>query len=495
MTAMMLKRLLVAVLLPLALLAGCGGGSGGGDTGGGSSGLTSPATTSSATSVGAISGFGSVIVNGIHWSDDASVDITLDDVKGTKDDLRVGMVGEVEGTMNDDGTGKANKIRFQNLVRGPVASVNTAAGSLVVLGQTVKVSGATVFDDVADLASIAPGDVVAVSGWFENLDPTLTNDIVARRIERKNLPFNGELKVRGFVKGLDGTGRTFRINNLVVDFSNAQFSDTSAAALNDGFFVDVRTDVMPAPLGGTLIAETIKLADMKPAPAEGARVEVEGIITDFDPVAKTFKVGGIPVDASAIDVSGLANGMKVEVEGIFVNGVLVLRADEEVEIELEADIKIEALVQSTDVPGNTITVLGKLVRITPTTQFKDDATDLRTFGLADIQPNDAVRIRAFEDASGNIVAVKVIRRTELQKVVLQGRMDTKDPGTTSLTILGVMVQGGPNTQWELADVRVDAATWFAGTAINTIVKAAGSVSPGNVIDVTAGEVETEEDHD
>ncbi|MBI4293614.1 MAG: hypothetical protein HY661_19230 [Betaproteobacteria bacterium] len=483
------------LMLPLLLLAACGGGGGGGSGAGGAS---SPLTAAPiGFSAGAISGFGSVIVNGIHWSDDSSVEITVDDERVTRDDLRVGMVAEVEGRGNGDGTGNATRIRVQNLVRGPVDSVDAGAGTLVVLGQPVSVSGSAVFEDVNDLTGIAPGDTVEVSGWFENLDPAQTNNIVARRIQEKSPNFGGPLKVRGFIKNLNTAQRTFSINNLVVDFGAAQIQNSSAAALQNGFFVDVRSQARPAPLGGTFIADSVRVAEAKPAPVEGARVEVEGIIADLDPVAMTFTVAGIPVDARVTGVAGLANGMKVEVEGTIVNGVLVLRADEPIELEMEADVKFEALVQATDVAGGTLTLLGKQIQVRATTQFVDQASDLRTFGLADIQPNDALRVRAFEDTNGDVVAVKIIRRDPpLQKVVLQGRMDSKDPAATSLTILGIRVQGGSGTQWELQNVRVDAATWFAGRDVNTIVKAAGVAgSDGTSVDATNGEVETEEDHD
>lgn len=407
------------------------------------------------------------------------------------------MIAEVEGTANGDGTGNATRIRVQNLVRGPVDSVNAGAGTLVVLGQPVRANGAAVFEDVDDLAGIAPGDIVEVSGWFENVDPTQTNTIVARRIQEKSPNFGGPLKVRGFIKNLDSAQRTFNINNLLVDFGSAQVQGSSASVLQNGLFVDVRAQARPVPLGGTLIADSVKVEEPRPAPAEGARVEVEGIITDLDPVAMTFKVAGFPVDASATGVAGLANGMKVEVEGTIVNGVLVLSAEEEVEREMEANVKFEALVQATDVAGGTLTLLGKQIHARATTQFVDQAMDLRTFGLADIQPGDSVRVRAFEDTNGDVVAVKIIRRDPpLQKVVLQGRMDSKDPATTSLTILGIKVQGGPDTQFELQEMRVDAATWFAETAVDTIVKAAGvEGSDAASVDVTNGEVETEEDHD
>ena len=483
----LLKRLWL-VLLALVFVAGCGGG-------GGSS--SSPnATAQNSFSMGAISGFGSVVVNGVHWSDDASVEITTDDDKGVKDDLRVGMVVEIEGDDNGNGSGKARKIRFENIVRGPVESIDLVGNTLVVLGQTVKASGATVFDNVADLTGIAKGDIVAVSGWFDNFDPTQTNNIVARRIEKKPAPFTGELKAKGFVKSFDATGKTFKINNLVVDFSSAQ-PNSLAAALKDGVFVDARTHALPTPLGGTLKAETIKIKEARPAPAEGAQVEVEGIITDLDPVAKTFKVGGIPVDAKAIDISGLVNGLKVEVKGTFTNGVLVLGANKP-EREMEAHVKIQALVQAVDTTGNTITLLGKKVKVTALTQLRDKALDMRSFALKDLAPGDAVEVRAFEDTNGDIVAVKLERQTKPLANILQGRMDSKDLATTSLTIIGIKVQGGPKTVWHLVDngPGVTADVWFnsASTATvgNPIVKASGAEgSDGKSVDVTSGQVEVE----
>jgi hypothetical protein len=455
--------------------------------------------------MGAISGFGSVIVNGVHWSDGSdgsSVKITLDDADGDARDLRVGMVVQVEGDDNGNGTGRAHTIRFENLVRGPVEIVDVPGNTLLVLGQTVKVSGATVFDDstgtVTGLTGIAIGDIVAVSGWFDNLDPTQPNNIVARRIEKKNAPFTGELKVEGFVKSIDATAKTFKINNLVVDFSAAQFPNGAAAALANRLFVDVRTHALPTPLGGTLVAEIVKVKDAKPAPADGAQVEVEGIITDLDPVAKTFKVGGIPVDATAIDISALVNGLKVEVKGTFTNGVLVLSANNaKPEREMEAHVRIQALVQAVDTTANTITLLGKTVKVTALTQLRDKAQDKRTFSLADLNKGDAVEVRAFEDTNGDIVAVRLERQKKtLDNVILQGPMDTKDPATTSLTIIGITVQGGARTEWQLSDDdrQVDAATWFARTAVGTNVKARGiEATGGTSLDVTSGQVEVDDD--
>ena len=61
------------------LLAACGGGGGGG------------VSTTDATVIGPITGFGSVMVNGIRFDDDNAV-ITIEDAIQARDQLRLGMV-------------------------------------------------------------------------------------------------------------------------------------------------------------------------------------------------------------------------------------------------------------------------------------------------------------------------------------------------------------------------------------------------------------------
>ncbi|MBA2721750.1 MAG: hypothetical protein H0U56_02385, partial [Methylibium sp.] len=81
----------LAALAGAVGLAACGGGGGGGGDGVGSGGTGSFA-------VGPISGFGSVIVNGIRY-DDSGADVFDDDGNAvTANDLRLGMVIEVTGS-------------------------------------------------------------------------------------------------------------------------------------------------------------------------------------------------------------------------------------------------------------------------------------------------------------------------------------------------------------------------------------------------------------
>ncbi len=123
-----------------ATLAACGGGDGGGTS-----------TTSGQTSFtsGAISGFGSVIINGIRFDDSAATVSNDDDSTQSKDNLKLRTMAEIEGSsvstdVSGARHGEASKIRFGSEIVGPVSSVGTA--NLIVLGQTVNVTATTVFD-------------------------------------------------------------------------------------------------------------------------------------------------------------------------------------------------------------------------------------------------------------------------------------------------------------------------------------------------------------
>ena len=98
-------------------------------------------------SSGTITGFGSIFVNGVEWQTSGAT-ITVDDNPGTESELKVGQVVTVRGTLNAAGTnGTADSVEFDNSVEGPIASIDLATGSFVVLGQTVLVSADTGFDD------------------------------------------------------------------------------------------------------------------------------------------------------------------------------------------------------------------------------------------------------------------------------------------------------------------------------------------------------------
>jgi hypothetical protein len=286
-----------------------------------------------------------------------------------------------------------------------------------------------------------------------------------------------------------------------VSYNNAQIEGATAATLQDGMFVDVRTHTAPA--AGVLAAERAKVKSPKPTPAEGARSEVEGIVTPCN-ADGTFVIGGITVDArnAGLTCTSTLVGTKLEVEGVITNGVLVVATGKfEKEHDDDANIRIEALAQATDGTANTVTVLGRQIKVTSATQLrgKDDQTD-HFFSLGKIQSGDALRIRAFQDSNGALVALRVERLSQLSSVVVQGPMGTPDPMAMSFTIAGIKVQGGANTEWRIAGggQMSTAALWFAdpGTHAGAIIGAQGSATLNDTtVDATSGKVEVKTGED
>ena len=305
------RRQAVAVLstLMLALVAACGGG--GDDTAG--------STTASSYSQGTISGFGSVIVNGVRW-DDSGASVSDDDGnRRSSDDLKLGMVVEVDGASVDrsSSTGRALAIRYGSELKGPVGSVDATAGTLVVLGQAVQVTATTVFEAgiSGGLAGIAPGAVVEVHGLYD----AASGRTVATRIELET--GTSDYRLRGAISALDTGAKTFRIGTELISYATAGDLPRSLA---DGQQVKVR--LQTTQVAGAWVATRVR--SLQRAFDDRAETEVEGVITAWTS-ATAFEINGLQVDATNAvfreGQAGVVLGARVEVEGAVLNGVLVAR--------------------------------------------------------------------------------------------------------------------------------------------------------------------------
>ena len=181
---------LLAVAVAVSMLASCGGDD------------DSVTVEPTQTAIGTISGFGSVIVNGVRF-DDANASVSMDDATRSRDQLRVGMVVRVRGRIHGDGTGVAESIQYNDCVQGPITAMNQVRNTVTVLGQTVQLDEETVFDGVTlrDMNGFAVGDQVEVSC----LPDPANNQFRATRMEFKERFQNGisELEVKGVVANLD----------------------------------------------------------------------------------------------------------------------------------------------------------------------------------------------------------------------------------------------------------------------------------------------------
>ena len=386
------RRLALLTLLASAgvvVLPSCGGGGGGG---GAVAGVDTGGTGSFST--GRITGFGSVIVNGVRYEDNVAriVDEDGDKVLSTQD-LRLGMVVSVRGggitaaTAGSLPTATASTITVESQIKGPVES-RTAPDTLVVFGQTVKVDAATLFEGTS-FAAITVGEVLEVSG-FAGAGGVVT----ASRIEREDAA--NEFKVRGFVSGLDTAARTFQVGGATFNYAGTAADRLPAAPLAQGQFVRVRSGITRNAGGEwpvTRIESRSRIDDCDES-------EVEGILLQS---GAGFSVNGVAVDVSRLPSgTALPVGLRVEVEGAIVDNVLVAR-----KIELDdggGDSRVDAqgTVSSVNLAAGTFVVRGITFHSTPGLTEEKDGTV-----AANLVNGATVRVRGQLTGSGNVEASEI----------------------------------------------------------------------------------------
>ena len=248
--------------------------------------------------------------------------------------------------------------------------------------------------------------------------------------------------------------------------------------------------------GGELLAVSVEFEDDDLPGDDDDDAEIEGLITRF--VSTTdFDVAGQPVTTTASTTyengtaDDLAEGVKVEVEGR-IDSMGVLVADE-VSLRVNANIRLEATVDMTDPGAGTLTVLGLVIATTATTQFEDDSDQEEpAFGLEDIDSGNWVEIKAFQDASGNLVANQVERDDAEDEVRIEAPVESAMQ--PDLQLLGLTIQTDAGTRFEHGnDNPIDPDDFFDQVSIGTPVQVQGSVVGDGVI--LANEVELEEPDD
>jgi len=470
-----MKRNVFITLVSVLTLAACGGD---GET---VAGIDSRGTPVAVTVVskGTISGFGSVIVNGVTF-DTSNAVFTIDGIAGSQANLAIGQVVVVQGELGEDPTtGTADSVTFDDAVEGPVDAIDVVAGTMIVLGQTIVADADTSYDDAinpASLEGLAVNDFVEVSGFY-----LADGTISATRIELRALA--GELELTGTVSNPAGT--TFEINGFVVDFSAAMLEDFPGGTPEDGQLVEARGDALGG--AGELMATRVKFKGGAFGD-DGDRAEVEGYITRFD-LATDFDVEGVPVitNAQTVFENGtsvdLALNRKVEVEGdIDATGVIVATT---VEIRPSGTIRIESTVEGKQ--GNQLTILGITVTVNESTRIEDKSSaGLDPFGIDQVNVADYVEIRGYED-NGAIVATLLEREDFEGVVAIRGFVEAiNDP---DFTIFGITIQTIPATEFFDNAGGVIMAADFFGQAAGRLVEASGTQNGSAIV---ADEIELED---
>lgn len=323
-----ISRLRTGVPLLLLAFLSLSCGSGGTDFAGGGTGGTGIST-------GTITGFGSVVVNGVHFRTDGSVapGFTTKKLYNGADhsgraDKDVFAVGMVVTLRHGAGGSNASEIEYRDNLQGPVAArkVSGTDNVIEVLGQTVVV------DDAAIFSSLKGNDVVSVSGFADT----------AGRIRAASVlpvsPSIKEFKACGFASGWSPSDAVFRLGPLP-DGSGAGVTvsyDPAAVTglpgwLANGMYVEVVTTDRE-PVGGIITAIRIGKVTARTEFPDGTPVVLEGLVTtpwngSGDDLSFAVEGKRVRRDAGTEWVGGTADDLrradsKVQVQGTETGGAL-----------------------------------------------------------------------------------------------------------------------------------------------------------------------------
>jgi hypothetical protein len=306
-------------------LVACGGG--GTTTAGNGSGVGSGGTGSFTT--GSVTGFGSVIVNGIRYDNSGITPSSLDN--DTVAELKLGMVIDVEGGETSQVTkatgevqtvAKASSVKVGFELLGPVTSgsVSASNGTFRSLGQAINVTVDTFFDQNSGLAGLSDAQkcpYVRVYGF-----PNNGSGYTATRIECLSV-LPSFFRVRGQVNDITG--------NLITINQGQYTLPANVSPPSKG-------QVVRALLSTSGTSWTVVSFNGESRPLSQTRAaRVEGVVSDYSAATGSLHVNGVPVTVSNITTlqlidATLAAGMRVEVRGQLVNGVLnaaLIKQDDE----------------------------------------------------------------------------------------------------------------------------------------------------------------------
>lgn len=301
----------LAALFMAAVLGGCGGSVGSGGTG-------SPVGYAE----GSVTGFGSVIVDGVRFNDSQAA-VTAERGPGDTAAAELQLGHQVELTLSDDSAAQA--IRIEAQVVGPVSAVSSQ-GVLTVLGQTVSANAdadtgpVTLFAGYAGIGNVSVGDVVEVHAVLRTTSAS-GHYFQATRIEKRT-DTPAYWRVAGQVTGLSSSSgsRGFQLGGLEIDHTDANVVPTSQMLAN-GQMVVVFGKTLETGSGGqpVLVAEQVRIKPHEAA--AGQQASVGGVVDALDATAQHFSLNGVTVRyANATITPGnrtLTEGSYVQASGSF----------------------------------------------------------------------------------------------------------------------------------------------------------------------------------
>ena len=435
----------ISPLLLSLLLAACGGSSDNADNS-----APSATTPQAELTQGMVTGFGSVIVNGVHF-DVKNAAIEIDGESLVESDLKIGQIVRITGKVNGDGIhGTATKLEGESQLVGPISSIDLTAGVLVALGQTILITADTFFDDDMTADQLKVGDIIKVSSYTD-----AEGNLVATRVDVKNASPTDKFQLTGDIENLDTTAMRFTINGTPVDYSKATLAALRGATLENGLKVRVI---------GSYSADTlVAIGHIHPSHLGFKHHENEdqewNLLTLSGPVTELIDGNSFKIEETVVlittstrfnsgNVEDLQLGTQVKVYGeLDTNQNLVAQ---KIKLNYKAKISQKGLVDAIDQAAQTFTVNGMAFEVNEDTSFNDRSrAKVRLFDLADLATGDTIHVRGYKiAATATTTERKIATRVERHnphafgdddwKLEVDGLVEAVGDGT--VTVAGQVIQ-------------------------------------------------------
>lgn len=334
-------------------------------------------------------------------------------------------------------------------ISGPITSLSP----LEILEQRVFTTAETVLENVASTNVLIDNDTVAVSGAINAVD----NSMQLSRLELDNTI--GEWKLRGFARNI--TANNFTIGGLTIN-TNAVTAINCSNGFVENEFVEIKASPDATYAAGNPLTTLTSIECQTPDVYQGSNnsipVVVEAMVSEIIDLS-SFRVNDLVIffDANTSFDNGESEhidvGTKLEIQGTLDTNTRFINASTIRFIHHR--VKFVAPIMPIDiVQGESVTVLGKQVFVTP--QTRDDDNIISTGLLAERQ----VEVRGFVDSTGRLYAERVRDKgtPDSQDVKLRG--DITAINQPIIEINGVTVDTSVSL-FEIDSGYVDSMTFFS----------------------------------
>lgn len=448
-------------------------------------------------SVGPITGFGSIIQNGVRYDVSQARFIRDGVVVADQSQYRVGEIVKINGSVNADGvTGQATQVDYGSLLQGQITALGTDGKSIYVLNQLVQTDSLTVLHGIKLLTDLSLGNVVQISGARDAQGMIRANSLTLQ--QPKFIAGTSSQLVEGRITKADPQTQTLVVNGLTIDYSRVVRN--SLPAVNQYLRITSKESLQ----NNILIASDYTLTPEFVEFVQGEEAELEGLVTALISSSRFAINGQLVVTTAETEfenstAADLKLNALVEVEGqinqqgeLVAEEVSVRQASRNQTLELEGKVtEINAAAQTFKVLENTLLVDASTMMMHKT---EERETSLR---FADLHLNDHLEIKARQLADGRLLALRIERDIEdLRSPDIEVKGPTKQINRAqgSLEILGVTVTSDADTAFEAHSRELSQTAFFAALVEGkSIVKAEGVSLINNSLKADSLELESEDD--